>query len=234
MYRPQSMGLKQDPVLKPGMYDFPGIGIKNKNTRLLVFKIKNLFFVPNTIVSMNNKLRKVVVLLAHPNFPESKANKMLIDTVKDIEGVYVYNLYEQELPFNVEEWIRVASDASALVYQFPLYWLSAPSLLKKWQDEVFTFLSQSPAIAGKPLLVVTTTGSEWEAYRSGGRNHFTLDEILRPFQVGALVSGMLWQTPLVLYGAGKEEAPKNSVEVANFYKETIGRLLHSAHVSNNW
>ena len=129
---------------------------------------------------MNKDLRKVVILLAHPNMKESQANKALIDAVSDIEGVAVFNLYElsQEIAFNVDEWSKIISDASAVIYQFPFYWMSAPSLLKKWQDEVFTFLSKTPAVAGKPLTVVTTTGSEYEAYRSGGRNRFTMDELI--------------------------------------------------------
>ena len=110
---------------------------------------------------MNKDLRKVVILLAHPNMKESQANKALIDAVNDIEGVAVFNLYDQQgASFDVDEWSKIISDASALIYQFPFHWMAAPSLLKKWQDEVFTFLSKTPAVAGKPLTVVTTTGSE--------------------------------------------------------------------------
>ena len=43
---------------------------------------------------MNKDLRKVVILLAHPNIKGSQANKALIDAVSDIEGVAVFNLYE--------------------------------------------------------------------------------------------------------------------------------------------
>ena len=39
---------------------------------------------------MNKDLRKVVILLAHPNMKESQANKALIDAVSDIEGVAVF------------------------------------------------------------------------------------------------------------------------------------------------
>ena len=110
---------------------------------------------------MNKDLRKVVILLAHPNIKGSQANKALIDAVSDIEGVAVFNLYElsEDIAFNVDEWSKIISDASAVIYQFPFYWMSAPSLLKKWQDEVFTHLSKTPAVAGKPLMIVTTTGS---------------------------------------------------------------------------
>lgn len=109
---------------------------------------------------MNKDLRKVVILLAHPNIKGSQANKALIDAVSDIEGVAVFNLYElsEDIAFNVDEWSKIISDASAVIYQFPFYWMSAPSLLKKWQDEVFTHLSKTPAVAGKPLMIVTTTG----------------------------------------------------------------------------
>ena len=40
---------------------------------------------------MNKDLRKVVILLAHPNIKGSQANKALIDAVSDIEGVAVFN-----------------------------------------------------------------------------------------------------------------------------------------------
>ena len=116
---------------------------------------------------MDKDLKKVVILLAHPNMKESQANKALTDAVKDMDEVAVYNLYElhNESTFNVDEWSKIISHAAAVIYQFPFYWMSAPSLLKKWQDEVFTYLAKTPAVAGKPLMVVTTTGSEFEAYR---------------------------------------------------------------------
>lgn len=183
---------------------------------------------------MNKDLRKVVIILAHPKMKDSRANRMLIDTVKDIDGVSVFNLYEEELPFNVDEWTRTILDASAVVYQFPFYWLSAPSLLKKWQDEVFTYLSQTPAVAGKPLLVVTTTGSNAEAYRSGGKNCFTVDELLRPYQSSAIHSGMVWQTPIVVYGTGTGDIAKNAAEASNLYRQKIESLLNSGHTGDSW
>lgn len=177
---------------------------------------------------MNKDLRKVVILLAHPNIKGSQANKALIDAVSDIEGVAVFNLYElsEDIAFNV--------DASAVIYQFPFYWMSAPSLLKKWQDEVFTHLSKTPAVAGKPLMIVTTTGSEYDAYRSGGRNRFTTDELLRPYQGSAIHSGMAWQTPIVVYGMGTADAGKNIAEGANSYKQRIEMLINSSNAGNNW
>ena len=107
-------------------------------------------------------------------------------------------------------------------------------IVKKWQDEVFTHLSKTPAVAGKPLMIVTTTGSEYDAYRSGGRNRFTTDELLRPYQGSAIHSGMAWQTPIVVYGMGTADAGKNIAEGANSYKQRIEMLINSSNAGNNW
>ncbi len=184
---------------------------------------------------MIKDLRKVVVLLAHPNFKDSQANKALTDTVKLLEGVSIFNLYDLEGPaFEVNEWTQIISDASAVVFQFPFYWAMAPSMLKKWQDEVFTYLARTPAVAGKPLLIVTTTGSEGEAYRSGGRNRFSVDELLRPYQLCAIHSGMTWQTPIVLHGMGSAEAPRLIAEGSTLYKQRIEALVANSHTNDNW
>jgi glutathione-regulated potassium-efflux system ancillary protein KefG len=164
---------------------------------------------------------KVLVLLVHPNFSASKANKALVDAVSGLSGVKVIDMYAE--PFTLETYKQPVTEASTLVFQFPFHWLSAPSQLKKWCDEIFGGLAE--VIKGKKLLVATTTGSEYEAYRSGGRNLFTLDELLRPYQVLAHHSGMLWQTPFVVYGASLPTAPISIESGAESYKETIKSYL---------
>lgn len=74
---------------------------------------------------MNKDLRKVVILLAHPNMKESQANKALIDAVSDIEGVAVFNLYDQQgASFDVDEWSKIISDAPPSFINFPFIgWL---------------------------------------------------------------------------------------------------------------
>lgn len=185
---------------------------------------------------MDKSTKQVVVLLAHPNIESSQANKALMDAIKDLEEVAVYNLYEmhQEDAFNIDLWSKIIYRSSALVFQFPFYWMSAPSLLKKWQDEVFTYLAKTPAVAGKALLVAVTTGSEYNAYRSGGRNNFTIDELLRPYQGSAIHAGMVWQTPVVAYGMGTADAGKNIAESANNYKQKVESLIGKSRVSSYW
>ena len=156
----------------------------------------------------------VLILLAHPDFKNSRANKALIDAVKELPGVEIENLYDRKgTPFDTDSYRRRIAAAGTLVFQFPFYWASAPSEMKRWIDEVFTGLAKEKVVAGKRLLVATTAASEYDAYRSGGRNRFTADELLRPFQMTAGHSGMQWLTPFIVYGlrddaeAAREQAP---------------------------
>jgi len=168
---------------------------------------------------------KIVVLLAHPDMEKSVANKALMAEVKEMGHVTYVNLYDQKDEcFDVEAYKTLLSEAKALVLQFPFYWASAPYLLKKWTDDVFTNFAQSPVIQDKPLLVVTTTASEYDAYRSGGRNRFTMDELLRPYQLMATHAGMVWQTPIVVYGLASEDAEENLEFGREEFKEKLIEL----------
>lgn len=55
---------------------------------------------------MDKGIKQVVVLLAHPDIKSSQANKALMDAIKELEEVAVYNLYEMrpEDAFNVDSW----------------------------------------------------------------------------------------------------------------------------------
>lgn len=177
---------------------------------------------------MSKDNRRISIVLAHPNINESRANKELLDSVKEMDYVTVYNVYEDfpEL-YDPEIWSQIMLESSALIFQFPLYWMSAPYKLKKWQDEVFTYLSQTPMVMGKPLMVVTTTGSGKDSFRSGGRNRFTIDELLRPYQASALNAGMKWETPIVVYEIGSEDTGRNLSQAAILYKEKLEALRES-------
>ncbi len=65
---------------------------------------------------MDRDLKKVVVLLAHPNMKDSRANKELLNAIRDMGEVAVFNLYEMQSEdvFNIEVWNRVVSHAKAV------------------------------------------------------------------------------------------------------------------------
>ncbi|HPY80392.1 MAG TPA: NAD(P)H-dependent oxidoreductase [Bacteroidales bacterium] len=178
----------------------------------------------NTLYANNS----IVIFVAHPNLKESTANAALLKEVRNVSAVKIVDLYDNpKKGFNIEEHTQIVREASAIVLQFPFYFASAPSQMKKWIDEVFYTFTQTDIIKGKPLLIVTTTGSEESSYRSGGRNLFTMDELLRPYQLMCIYSGMEWKTPFVVYGMSTNEAEANLAEGCKEYKNVLFSLLQS-------
>lgn len=205
-----------------GAKDYPNMGIDiacekpmiaTNGKAMIVFDPENI-----------NGKKEVLILLAHPDISSSKANAAMIEAIKDFSFVRVINIYET--PFKPETYREAFREAQHIVFQFPFYWASAPHMLKKWCDEIFMHIQSSPGVKGKTLTIATTTGSEYDAYRSGGRNMFTMDELLRPYQLLANHSGMVWRTPFVLYGASLPDAEKSIRTGADAYKGTISNLIH--------
>ena len=171
-------------------------------------------------------MEKVLVLLAHPDMTHSTANRLLADHVMALPGVTLVDLYDViSTPFDTSYFERLLREASAVVLQFPFYWASAPARLKQWIDEVFTGFAKTPLVTGKPLMVVTTAASPLSAYRSGGRNRFTMDELLRPYQLTAIHSGMEWRTPVVAYGLATPEGETNLQNACKEYVDAVKELL---------
>ncbi len=182
---------------------------------------------PENVNESENVKNKVVILLAHPYFGESKANRELIGAVYNPAEVELYNLYNgKEYP--VAEWANIMSKASLVIFQFPFYWMSAPARLKEWQDTVLNTLAKTPAVSGKPFMIVTTTGWSQEAYRSGGKIGFTVDELLRPYQAGVTYAGMVWKTPLVVYGTGMPNSAKNISIGVEQYKSIVNHHIQTS------
>ena len=86
--------------------------------------------------------------------------------------------------------------AEALTLHFPLYWYSAPALMKQWLDELlapgWAFPMNESKLRGKKLLISTTTGAPLSSYSPDGSNGITLDEALVPFERTAHYCGMQW------------------------------------------
>lgn len=165
----------------------------------------------------------VLVLLAHPDIQQSKANAALSQAASEVEGVQVVNIYEHEV--NPDVYRQAVTQAHTLVYQFPFYWMSSPHLLKQWTDEVFMQFVSEGLIEGKRLMVVTTTGSEEAAYQHDGRNKYTMEEYLRPFEGQANHAKMLWEQPLVVYGQSIDGAAERLAEGCKSYKARLEQLV---------
>lgn len=167
--------------------------------------------------------KNVLILSAHPGIANnSKACAALFDAVKDLPKVRVMDL--SKIPATVENYYESVKAASVIVLQFPFWWGSAPAILKTWIDTLMLGFLEDPGMRGKHLLVATSVGSGPEVYRAGGSEQFTVDEILRPFQVMAIYSGMTYLTPFVLYGTMLPDAAQRIQQGAKEYRALIEKL----------
>lgn len=130
---------------------------------------------------------RILVLFAHPRFENSNTHKALFAAYVGIPNLEIRDLYELYPDFNID----IAAEKEALerndliIWQHPLYWYSCPPLLKQWIDMVLEFgWAYGPgghALAGKYFLQVVSSGGSREVYATEGRNRFTLNTFLTPF-----------------------------------------------------
>lgn len=151
-------------------------------------------------------MARVLVLFAHPAFEKSRINRRLLEAVRDLEGVTIHDLYETYPDFQIdvaaEQRRLVAHDV--IVLHHPFYWYSAPAIVKEYLDLVlehgFAYGSRGRALEGKVLVNATTTGGPEAAYQVGGRNRFTMRQLLAPFDQTAVLCHMAYLAPFVVYG----------------------------------
>jgi len=153
---------------------------------------------------------KALVILAHPKIMESRINRRLIEEVRKHPGITVHELYPSypDWVIDVPREQELLEKHDRIVFQFPLYWYSTPPMLKKWQDDVLTYGwaygSQGKKLQGKELLIATSIGGRQEVYQAGGKNHFTMSEILRPLHATANMCRMTYLPAFVVDGASDD------------------------------
>lgn len=83
--------------------------------------------------------------------------------------------------------------------------------------------SEGKALHGKELMLAVSTGSEAEKYQAGGSNHYSLSELLKPFQATSNLIGMTYLPPYVFYGVKYA----NADDIAISAKRLTDHILNS-------
>ncbi|MBC9178832.1 NAD(P)H-dependent oxidoreductase [Pseudoroseomonas ludipueritiae] len=150
-----------------------------------------------------------LILMSHPQYAASRANRALAQAAGALPGVEVAHLEALYPDGHFDEAAEVARLLAArrVVLQFPVQWYATPPLLKAWQDAVLTRMfyinpnTEGAELAGRPLMVAATAGNKPAAYAATGANLFPLAELLRPLQATAHRCGLSWREPFLLYEA---------------------------------
>lgn len=152
---------------------------------------------------------RTLVYLAHPRPDRSEINAPMFEAARGIEGITCVDLYGEYPSFeiNVDREQQRITDHDAIVFQHPLYWYSAPALLKEWQDLVlehgFAYGHSGHALDGKVTFNAVTCGAAAEAYTPAAANGAHLRDLLKPFEKTADLCRMCYLAPFALFGAGR-------------------------------
>lgn len=152
---------------------------------------------------------KTLVYLAHPRLDRSEISAPMFTAAQAIDGVTCVDLYAEYPTFEIDvdrEQARLLAH-DAIVFLHPLYWYSAPAILKEWQDLVlehgFAYGRDGDALTGKAMVNAISCGATEDAYTPDGANGAHLRALLAPFEKTADLCGMRFLAPFVLFGAGR-------------------------------
>ena len=151
-------------------------------------------------------MQKVLIVFIHPAVERSRVNRRLFDAAAAVGGVTLHDLYDAypEFDIDVRHEQALLAEHEVVVFQHPLYWYSAPAMLKQWQDLVlehgWAYGRSGTALRGKRALHAITAGGREDSYRRDGSNRFTVAELLAPFEQTARLCGMLWLPPFAVHG----------------------------------
>ncbi len=170
----------------------------------------------------DNRQAPVLLLAAHPNWRESRANKRLVKAAKAVPGVRVHDLYgaypDYDIDIAAEQAQMQAAQLVVLVH--PIQWYSMPALMKLWMDEVlvhgWAYGRGGTALQGKDLWLVATTGGPEGSYHPQGYNRYFFDAFLPPYEQTAALCGMRFLPPLLLHGAHRSTTEELDAHAAVF------------------
>lgn len=164
----------------------------------------------------------VYAIFAHPNWRNSRANRLLRQAAASLPNVALCDLYESypDYAIDVQAEQDKLSTARLVVLVHPVHWYSMPALLKLWIDEVFSYGwaygHGAKALQGKDLWLVASTGGSEESYHPQGYNRYFFDAFLPPYEQTATLCGMRFLPPMVLHGAHSVSAVEMEQHVATF------------------
>jgi glutathione-regulated potassium-efflux system ancillary protein KefF len=178
----------------------------------------------------------VLVIQAHPYPDKSRANRALSSAIETVPGVERRSLYDLYPDFSIDVSTEQAalSRASTVVWQHPIYWYSAPALLKLWFEKVlvagWAYGRGGTALHGKRCLWVPTTGGDDRGYSEHGEHAFPFEAFTPVVKQTARFCGMTWLEPLVLHGAHRVSMEELRSFAAR-YRALLESLVHSEEAS---
>lgn len=169
---------------------------------------------------------QTLILFSHTFWQDSKINKALLESAATLSNVNIHNLnatYPNGV-IDIESEVALLQDSQKVIFQFPLFWFSTPSLMKEWQDRVLTHIlygKDSKLLSGKKFQIITTLGGAKESY--DGHHGYSLETILSPLTSAFKYCGCEILESFAIFSAKLETLPvKEYLEaIQNTKKEKL-------------
>lgn len=134
---------------------------------------------------------KTLVIIIHPNIERSVTNKRwLKELSKHPANYHVHELHKvyPDERIDVQAEQKLLEQYDKVVFQFPLYWFNCPPFFKKWLDEVLTYgwaygSKSGYRVGGKKIALAVSVGIDEHEYSPKEKYKYTLEELLRPFEL---------------------------------------------------
>lgn len=171
-------------------------------------------------------MNSVYHIVTHPNLQTSRVNAEVLKAFEGKSGIETRKLYETYPNWNIDVTREKQSllKADIIVVQTPFYWYSTPGLFKEWEDRVleygFAYGDGGDKLKGKKFQIILSAFGPEASYTHEGYNHFTIEELLRPFEQTANLCQMTYLKPLTLLGV----AHKSDADITEF-KDRVGETI---------
>ncbi|GEL15191.1 NAD(P)H-dependent oxidoreductase [Pediococcus cellicola] len=180
---------------------------------------------------------KTLIVVAHPKLVESGTQQFLKMSLKTSQDVTWHVLEKNSISLNVAAEQKLLQSHDRIIFQFPLYWYSAPALLKHWEDEVLTrnfVYGAGQSLQGKELGIVVSTGDAKQGFSAGGSENYTLSELLKPYQALALKAGMKYLSPFSIFQFAYLTEPEKQRLLVNYQQYVTNPNFNTFHGRELW
>lgn len=184
-------------------------------------------------------MAKTLIICGHPDYKESVANRAILEEVKKLfpgaEIVILSELYP-DFKIDVELEQKRLADVETLVFEYPIQWFDAPSLMHRYVEQVFThgfaYGRTGTALKGKKLILSFTVGGKKKVYDEGEHAGFTMNSFMSPMLATAPYVNMDYKDAVISYdmlpNPTDKEAMEDMIKRARDHGKRLAEMLVQA------
>ncbi|MCH5462421.1 NAD(P)H-dependent oxidoreductase [Lactobacillus sp. LC28-10] len=178
---------------------------------------------------------KTLVVVGHPQIEDSSTQQFLKEAA-NLPDVIWHPV--TSFAVNVAAEQALIKQADRLVLQFPLYWYSAPAILKNWLDQVLTRHFVYPAamggLVGKELGIAVSLGSPAKNFAAGAGEDFSISQIMIPFQALANKTQMTFLPTFIIDQFGYQSDDTKANLLIDYQRYLTQERLGHFDDKTNW